>query len=148
MTRTAHIVRTSLLAALTLTLLVASVPCASACATPLMGSTGSAAEADSAGESHCAKHEEVQANTGSDAPAEAPATPPCGEDCSGCSNERVSIPSSALSIDLQTHQAVAVLVWRTLSPSARRAAHTHPHHPLDRRPPPRDVLELTTTLLI
>ena len=141
-------------------LLLTSVPCTAVCSTLMSGSD--IASAESGPESHCAKREAAAesahslasfstpssspSSTRSSAPSPAPA--PCPDTCAGCSIDQVSIPSSTAAIDaVSVHGSIAVASL-PLFRSAHRSSPAPARRSFDPHPLPRDVLALTTTLLL
>ncbi len=118
-------------------LLASALPCDAIC-TAMQSAAIDHAQADT-GSSHCAK---------SDPAPRPPAGPPCEEDCAGCESPSIGVPSTFASTSgAFVHDHVAPPPATALvSLRETNAAEWARWSPPD--PPPRDVLALTTTLLI
>jgi len=131
--------RSALVAILAGTLLAFALPCASVCAAMPTVQTDTV-------DSHCARSESAERST------TAPGAPdvPCDDDCAGCSisSSQVSIPSTGLALDASPGHGLVAAASRFVSFEVRPATGAPPSPRLVEDPPPRDILALTTTLLI
>jgi len=142
MTSVLRIARSIVLVALVGALLGATLPCDVVCAALGRGHAAGVDDAHVAADSHCAKS--ASAKTAGE-----PAAPPCEDDCPGCGTSRVSIPSSADGASGALAKGLVAVAPPGAHPVRSTASAGEPlriRHAAD--PPPRDVLALTTTLLI
>jgi len=146
MSQTARILRSILLVAMAGTLLASTLPCDSICAA--ITSSQAQDQAD-ASDSHCAKTA-MTAKTAKNTPAPpAHSDPPCEDECAGCVTTSVSIPTTGT---IASVGAVAGGLLGVTSHAPRFGIGSEARSPYRRdvleAPPPRDVLALTTILLI
>ena len=81
-------------------------------------------------------------------PQSAPNAPPCGDECPGCDLEIVSASPEDIAKRAPTHAWTAIVVARQRSLQLPGDISSRVRTPLATTPLPRDILALTTTLLI